>query len=110
VSPGSNTRAVIAWLATAGLVLASCAKSPDASPLVDDEAGLLSETAEASVTNWHAALLRQYDIDYRVLTVPGSDDLSALAVRHSRTRASGAFRAQAAGCSWSRTRAANACG
>ena len=80
--PGNDARVVIAGLAAAGLVLGSCARSPDVSLLVDDEAGLLSETAEASVANWHAALLRQYDIDYRVLTVPGSDDLSALAVRH----------------------------
>ena len=80
--PGSEARAVIAGLAAAALLSGSCAKSPDAPRLIDDEAGLLSKTAEASVTTWHSALLRQYDIDYRVLTVPGSDDLSALAVRH----------------------------
>jgi len=82
VRPGSEARAVIAGLAAAALLSGSCAKSPDAPRLIDDEAGLLSKTAEASVTTWHSALLRQYDIDYRVLTVPGSDDLSALAVRH----------------------------
>ncbi len=48
---------------------------------VEDEAALLSEGAEANVTVWHAALLAQYDIDYRVLTVAGSEDLSAFAVR-----------------------------
>ena len=69
-------------MAAAGLMLASCAKSPDVAPLVEDEAALLSETTEASITNWQAALLRQYDIDYRVWTVPSSDDLSALVVRH----------------------------
>jgi uncharacterized membrane protein YgcG len=71
---------VVTGLATAGLLLASCAKRP--AVFVDDEADLLSETAEASVTSWHAALLRQYDIDYRVLTIKHSGDLSAFAVRH----------------------------
>ena len=75
--------AQVAWgLAAACLLVASCVKrEPAAVVFVEDEAALLSEAAEANVTGWHAALLAQYDIDYRVLTVTKSEDLSALAVR-----------------------------
>lgn len=69
-----------------GLLLAACADRGDepagAPGFVDDRAGLLDRAGEASVTAWHAALLAQYDIDYRVLTVRETGDLSALAVRH----------------------------
>jgi uncharacterized protein len=69
-------------MAGACLLVSSCAKrEPAAVVFVEDEAALLSEAAEANVTGWHAALLAQYDIDYRVLTVTGSEDLSALTVR-----------------------------
>jgi uncharacterized protein len=73
----------VAWtLAAACLLVSSCAKREPADVVfVEDEAALLSEAAEANVTAWHAALLAQYDIDYRVLTVTGSEDLSALTVR-----------------------------
>jgi uncharacterized protein len=73
----------VAWgLTGACLLVSSCAKrEPAAVVFVEDQAAFLSEVAEANVTGWHAALLAQYDIDYRVLTVTESDDLSALAVR-----------------------------
>ena len=65
------------------LLAAACAKhEPAAIVLVEDRAGLLSEGEEASVAGWHAALLAQHDIDYRVLTVAGPTDLAALALRH----------------------------
>ena len=57
----------------------ACAqREPAATVLVEDRAGLLSEDEEASVAGWHAALLDQHDIDYRVLTVAGPTDLAAL--------------------------------
>jgi uncharacterized protein len=73
----------VAWgLAAACVLVSSCAKrEPAPSGFVEDEANLLSGSAEASITSWHAALLAQYDIDYRVLTVDRARDLSALAVR-----------------------------
>jgi uncharacterized protein len=74
---------LLAALGAAGLLLSSCARrEPTKGAFVDDQAALLSDAAEANIDHWHAALLGQYDIDYRVLTVTGSDDLSALAVHH----------------------------
>lgn len=84
------------WLIVCACLLASaCARrEPAATVLVEDRAGLLSEGEEASVAGWHAALLAQHDIDYRVLTVAGPTDLAARALRqfeeaevgrHSRT-------------------------
>jgi uncharacterized protein len=92
VSPGNEARRLIAGLGVAGLLLGSCAKHrPAEGAFVDDQAALLSDAAEASINNWHAALLGQYDIDYRVLTVSGSDDLSALAVHHFEDAGVGSF-------------------
>lgn len=63
------------------LPLAACgAPDPEPTPVMD-AAGLLTPAEEAKLSDWHAALLEQYDIDYRVLTVPSTDDLSRLAVR-----------------------------
>ena len=72
------------WVIVCACLWASaCAqREPAANVLVEDRAGLLSEDEEASVAGWHAALLAQHDIDYRVLTVAGPTDLSALALRH----------------------------
>lgn len=68
-------------LAAACLLLAGCAdRERSMTVFVEDRAGLLSEAEETGVNDWHAALLAQYDIDYRVLTVPDSRDLGALAV------------------------------
>lgn len=81
----STGRVVFAALAL-GVILAACADRQQAqvaaAGFVDDRAGLLGPAEESSVTAWHAALLAQYGIDYRVLTVESADDLSALAVRH----------------------------
>ena len=52
---------------------------------VDDRAGLLTPAEETRLAEWHAALLAQFDIDYRVLTVGSTDDLSRLAVRTFET-------------------------
>jgi len=72
------------WVIVCACLWASaCAqREPAATVLVEDRAGLLSEDEEASVAGWHAALLAQHDIDYRVLTVAGPTDLAALALRH----------------------------
>jgi len=71
------------WVIVCACLWASaCAqREPAATVFVEDRAGLLSEDEEASVAGWHAALLAQHDIDYRVLTVTASEDLSALALR-----------------------------
>lgn len=74
-----GTGALIIGLA---LLLGACEpREPRVTPFVEDRAGLLTAADESSISSWHAALLRQYDIDYRVLTVDSADDLSALAVR-----------------------------
>ena len=73
----------VAWGLAGACLLLSCAdREPATWGFVADQAELLSAPAESSITSWHAALLAQYDIDYRVLTVAGTTDLSALAVRH----------------------------
>jgi len=74
---------MVAVIATALLV--ACGETREAAEsaaFVDDRAGLLGPAEVAGVTAWHEALLAQYGIDYRVLTVAGSEDLAALAVRH----------------------------
>ena len=65
-----------------GLLIGACApREPTVTAFVEDRAQLLTATERASISGWHAALLAQYDIDYRVLTVDSADDLSALAAR-----------------------------
>jgi uncharacterized protein len=65
-----------------GLLVGACAPSETTvTAYVEDRADLLTAADESSISSWHAALLDQYDIDYRVLTVESADDLSALAVR-----------------------------
>ena len=78
------TRAIrrpAAWFAQLLCMLCVACSGPDpaASP-VEDSAGLLTATEFTNLVEWHTALLAQYDIDYRVLTVPSADDLSRLAV------------------------------
>lgn len=69
-------------IAGLGLLIGACApREPAVTAFVEDPANLLTAADEASISSWHAALLTQYDIDYRVLTVDSADDLSALAVR-----------------------------
>lgn len=66
-------------------VLVAC-KGGETRPLpVDDRAGLLTPAEEVRLAEWHAALLAQFDIDYRVLTVASTDELSRLAVRTFET-------------------------
>lgn len=83
MKPGTGHRRRVVGLVAAGVLMSSCAKrEPEALGFVEDQAELLSQVAEASITNWHASLLAQYDIDYRVLTTSArSEDLRALAVR-----------------------------
>ena len=78
----SQRRCHLAVIAVLGLLVSACSqRAPEAGPFVDDRASLLTVAEESSISSWHAALLAQYDIDYRVLTVESVDDLSALAVR-----------------------------
>lgn len=63
------------------MLCVACSEPGPAAIPVKDQAGLLTTAEITRLVNWHAALLAQYDIDYRVLTVPSSDDLSQLAVR-----------------------------
>lgn len=72
-----------ALLAVLLALLPACAKrAPVEVAFVDDRAAMLTRAEEASITTWHEALLEQYSIDYRVLTVRDVDDLAAYAVRH----------------------------
>lgn len=65
-----------------GLLVGACApRETGVTAFVEDQAELLTAADESSISSWHAALLDQYDIDYRVLTVESANDLSALAVR-----------------------------
>ena len=69
-------------IALLGLLAGACSQGePEAAPFVEDQAHLLTAAEEDSISSWHAALFSQYDVDYRVLTVESTDDLSALAVR-----------------------------
>ena len=69
-------------IAGLGLLIGACApREPAVNAFVEDRANLLTAADEASISSWHAALLTQYDVDYRVLTVDSANDLSALAVR-----------------------------
>jgi uncharacterized protein len=79
-------RSRLAWFATWLCLLLVACGGPDqkASP-VDDRAGLLTPADEANLADWHAALLVQYDIDYRVLTVAHTDDVSRLAAHTFET-------------------------
>lgn len=74
-------RFVLATAATCLLGSGYAEREPAAAILVEDRAALLSEAEETNVANWHAALLAQHDVDYRVLTVTSTEDLSALARR-----------------------------
>lgn len=76
-----NLRA--AWFAQLYCLLLVGCSGPDPKTLpIDDRAGLLTHAEESDLADWHAVLLVQYDIDYRVLTVASTDDLSRLAVRN----------------------------
>jgi uncharacterized protein len=66
------------------LCVACSGLDPTASP-VEDKAGLLTAAEVTQLVDWHTALLAQYDIDYRVLTVRSAGDLSQLAVHSFET-------------------------
>ncbi|HJW45556.1 MAG TPA: TPM domain-containing protein [Lysobacter sp.] len=70
-------------------LLFACNGAETKSLPVDDRAGLLTPAEETKLVEWHAVLLAQFDIDYRVLTVSSTDDLSRLAVRSFETAAVG---------------------
>jgi uncharacterized protein len=63
------------------MLCVACSEPDPAANPVEDKVGLLTAAEITRLVDWHAALLAQYDIDYRVLTVPSADDLSQLAVR-----------------------------
>lgn len=67
----------IGWAAgVVGILLLtmSCSKhAPVDAAFVNDEAEMLTEAEDASVSAWHSALLAQPGIDYRVLTVTRTD-------------------------------------
>jgi uncharacterized membrane protein YgcG len=67
----------------AGILAVGCSeREPPAPSFVEDRAGLLDASGRASIESWHAAMLRQYDIDYRVHIVTDGGNLAAFAVRH----------------------------
>lgn len=72
------------------LCVACSGPDPAASP-VEDRAGLLTAAEVTQLVDWHTALLAQYDIDYRVLTVPSAGDLSQLAVHSFETAGVGSL-------------------
>ncbi|HUG04268.1 MAG TPA: TPM domain-containing protein [Steroidobacteraceae bacterium] len=80
------------WFAQLLCMLCIACSGPEqaASP-VEDRAGLLTAAEIFYVVEWHTALLAQYDIDYRVLTVPSADDLSQLAVHTFETASVGSL-------------------
>jgi uncharacterized protein len=59
------------------LLVACSGSQPDPGP-VKDAAQVLTAEEESQLAKWHAALLAQYDIDFRVRTVASTDDLSRL--------------------------------
>ena len=77
----SLRRGCVAVAGLAVLIGACAPQDPTVTAFVEDRANLLTAAEEASISTWHAALLTQYDIDYRVLTVDSADDLGALAAR-----------------------------
>lgn len=60
-------------------VIAACGGSRSNEGPVEDSANLMTAGEESALDEWHAALLGQYDIDFRVRTVVFADDLSHLA-------------------------------
>jgi uncharacterized protein len=49
--------------------------------LVDDAANLMSATERGRLAEYHAYLARDHDIDYRVVTVVGVEDINAFATK-----------------------------
>ena len=57
--------------------------------LVDDAAGLMDEEQRAHVAEYHGFLLEDHDIDYRVVTLEDSGDISLFAVERFEERGVG---------------------
>lgn len=55
--------------------------SPVYAERVSDQVGIFSAEQKQSVDVYHQKLLEVYDIDYRVLTVAGADDINVLATK-----------------------------
>lgn len=60
--------------------------APTVSPkgLVSDEAGILSSTQRQQIAQYHAAVLKSYDIDFRVGTTKRSNNLDKFAAKRFR--------------------------
>lgn len=67
-------------VALAGLAVHFWLEAERALPLVGDDAGLMSRTQRARVAEHHAYLLSDHDMDYRVVTARGLDDINEAAV------------------------------
>lgn len=59
--------------------LAVFARSDNPDYLVEDNADLLGETAVRDIYDYHSMLLDRFDIDYRVITLNGQEDLNLYA-------------------------------
>jgi uncharacterized protein len=55
--------------------------------LVQDDAGLMTRDQRAFITRYHDYLLKDHDIDYRVITARGLDDINSAAVTYFETLA-----------------------
>jgi len=84
VRPRSNTISG----AAAGLIALGLAACGDAE-FVDDGARLLSEEGRARIAEYHAYLLEDHDIDYRVITRKSSADIDVFAAEAFAERSVG---------------------
>ena len=76
-----GSRSHAAWcVPLLSAVIGACGGSRSNEGPIEDWANLMTAGEESVLGEWHAALLGQYDIDFRVRTVVFADDLSRLAV------------------------------
>ncbi|MFT5180187.1 MAG: hypothetical protein ACI8S3_000059 [Alphaproteobacteria bacterium] len=54
---------------------------PGGPPLVDDDAALMSPDERAFVASFHGFLIKDHNIDYRVVTVDGAGDIDRFAAK-----------------------------
>jgi len=78
--PRSRSISLAIGAALLGLAVYFLIHGIAALPLVKDDAGLMSETQRQRVAEYHAYLLADHDIDYRVVTARGLDDINREAV------------------------------
>ncbi|GAG07343.1 unnamed protein product, partial [marine sediment metagenome] len=81
---------VVALGIAAALALPLPGQKTDA-VLVDDAAGLMDEEQRARVAEYHGFLLEDHDIDYRVVTLEDSGDISLFAVERFEELGVGQF-------------------